>query len=296
MADDETQDTSLILPGADKIRKVWHQEQWFYSVVDIIAFLTESENPGRYWSDLKRRVSSEGFEEVYAQCVRLKMPAPDGKQRLTDAADRETIFRIVQSVPSPKAEPLKLWLAEAGEQRLQTLERTQVDIEAERRKYRLKGYPEEWIEKRIQSILARNELTQEWDERGAEKKDYGLLTDTIARGTFGISTQEHKQVKALKKENLRDHMTPMELVLTMLGEVTTTELHRERDSLGTPELRRDAKDGGDVAGRARKDIEQQLGAPVVSPDNYLDNTRQKQHTLKNQPAQPVAEADQENNS
>jgi hypothetical protein len=224
------------------------------------------------------------------------MPAPDGKQRITDAADRETIFRIVQSVPSPRAEPLKLWLAEAGEQRLQTLERTQVDIEAERRKYRLKGYPEEWIEKRIQSILVRNELTQEWDERGAEKKDYGLLTDTIARGTFEVSTQEHKQLKELKKENLRDHMTPMELVLTMLGEETTTELHRERDSQGTPELRRDAKDGGDVAGRARKDIEQQLGAPVVSPENYLDNTRQKQRALKNQPSQPAAETDQENNS
>jgi DNA-damage-inducible protein D len=178
----------MVLPGADKIRKVWHQEQWFYSVVDIIAFLTESKNPQRYWSDLKRRVSSEGFEQLYEKCVRLKMPSSDGKAYLTDAADRETIFRIVQSVPSPRAEPLKCWLAEAGEQRLQTLERTQVDIEAERRKYRLKGYSEEWIEKRIQSILVRNELTQEWDERSAEKKDYGLLTDTIARGTFEVNT------------------------------------------------------------------------------------------------------------
>lgn len=211
MADEEMQDYRVILSEETKsIRKVWYDERWFYSIIDIIAYLTESQNPNRYWSDVKRKLVSEGYDQVYEKIVRLKMPAPDGKQRLTDVADRETIFRIVQSVPSPKAEPLKLWLAESGEQRLQTIEQTQVDIEAERRKYRLKGYSEEWIEKRIQSIMARNELTQEWDERGAEKKDYGPLTDTIAKGTFGLGTQAHKQHKGLKKENLRDHMTPME--------------------------------------------------------------------------------------
>ena len=207
---------------------------------------------------------------MYDKIVRLKMLAPDGKMRATDAGDRETVLRILQSISSPKAEPFKLFLAESGEQRLETMERTGIDIEAERRKYRLKGcYSEDWIEKRIQSILVRNELTQEWDERGVQKKDYGVLTNIIAKETFDIEPQEHKELKGLQKENLRDHMNPMELVLTMLGEVTTTELHRERDSQGIPKLRCDAKDGGAVAGRAREDIEQQLGTSVVSSSNYL---------------------------
>lgn len=275
------QETSMSLPGAPNIRKEWHKDEWYYSVVDIIAYLTESDNPRRYWSDLKRRVSSEGFSQVYANCVQLKMPAADGKSYLTDTANRETILRIVQSIPSStqRVEDFKLWLAQSGEQRLQTIERTQIDIEAERRKYRQLGRSEDWIEKRIQSILARNELTEEWDERGAKQKDYAPLTNDIARGTFDLDVAAHKAEKSLKPaHNLRDHMTPMELVLTMLGEVTTTELHRERDSQGVPQLRRDAKDGGAVAGRARKDIEQQLGAPVVSKENYLQKPKQAEAT------------------
>ena len=266
------QDTTISFPGAPNIRKEWQNGEWYYSVVDIVAYLTESDNPRRYWSDVKRRVASEGFAQVYANCVRLKLTAPDGKSYLTDTANRETVLRIVQSIPSTKqrGEDMKLWLAESGEQRLETIERTQIDIEAERRKYRLQDRSEDWIEKRIQSILARNELTQEWDDRGAEKKDYGPLTNEIARGAFDLDVAGHKSVKSLKPaHSLRDHMTPMEPVLTMLGEVTTTELHRERDSQGVPQLHRDAKDGGAVAGRARKDIEQQLGTRVVSPENYL---------------------------
>jgi hypothetical protein len=274
MKNEDQSTNDLLLPEEHDIRKMWHQGRWFYSVVDVVAYLTHSDNARRYWSDLKRRVAGEGFAEAYARCVQLKMPSPDGKLRFTDAADRETLFRIIQSIPSTTeaVEQFKLWLAQSGEQRLQTIEQTGIDIESERQKYRLKGYSEEWIEKRIQSIIVRNELTQEWDERGAGKKDYGILTDTIAKGTFGVGTQGHKKLKNLKKENLRDHMTPMELVLTMLGEVTTTELHRDRDSQGLPSLQGDAHDGGAVAGRARQDIESQLGMSVVSPQNYLDNT------------------------
>lgn len=272
-----------VLPGGENIRWMIHQGEKFYSLVDIIAFLTENEgqkrykNPQRYWSDLKRRALSEDYAQVYAKIVRLKLPSSDGKAYLTDTANRETVLRIVQSVPSStqKAEDIKLWLAESGEQRLQTFEQTQIDIEAERHKYRLEGRSEEWIEKRIQSILVRNELTQEWDERGARKEEYGLLTNTIAKGTFDLTPQQHKEVKGLRKENLRDHMTPMELVLTMLGEVTTTELHRDRESEGLPELQRDAKDGGAVAGRARQDIEKQLGTPVVSSQNFLQEPKKK---------------------
>lgn len=288
--DNEDRPTNdLLLPGEQDIRKMWHQGRWFYSVVDVVAYLTHSDNARRYWSDLKRRVAGEGFAEAYARCVQLKMPSPDGKLRFTDAADRETLFRIIQSIPSTTetVEQFKLWLAQSGEQRLQTIEQTGIDIESERQKYRLKGYSEEWIEKRIQSIIVRNELTQEWDERGARKKDYGILTDTIAKGTFGIGTQSHKKLKNLKKENLRDHMTPMELVLTMLGEVTTTELHRDRDSQGLPSLQGDARDGGAVAGRARQDIESQLGMSVVNPQNYLDKTRNaKQKQGRVAPQQP----------
>jgi len=304
-AEDQYRD-ALMLPGANDIRKVWHQDQWFYSVVDVVAYLTHSDNARRYWSDLKRRVSGEGFAEVYARCVQLKMPSSDGKLRFTDAADRETLFRIMQSIPSTTetVEQFKLWLAQSGEQRLQTIEHTQIDIESERQKYRLKGYSEEWIEKRIQSILVRNELTQEWDDRGASKKDYGVLTDTITKGTFGIGTQGHKKLKSLKKENLRDHMTPMELVLTMLGEVTTTELHRDRDSQGLPSLQGDARDGGAVAGRARHDIENQLGMSVVSPQNYLEHaksSKQKQRRVEHQQpslldAPTIIDADDDTNA
>jgi DNA-damage-inducible protein D len=263
------------------VRYRWLQGKMYFSLIDVVAALAETDNPNRYWSDLKRKLITEGYEQVYEKIVRLKMLAPDGKMRLTDAVDRETIFRIVQSIPSAKAEPFKLFLAESAEQRLQTLEQTQVDIEGERRKYRLEGRSEEWIEKRIQSILVRNELTQEWDERGARKEDYGVLTNTIAKGTFDLTPQQHKEVKGLKKDNLRDHMTPMELVLTMLGEVTTTELHRDRESEGLPKLQRDAQDGGAVAGRARQDIEKQLGMPVVSSQNFLQEPkkgrRKRQH-------------------
>jgi DNA-damage-inducible protein D len=274
MDDEEMNSTDLALFESQTIRKVWHQDRWFFSVIDVVTALTESERARKYWSDLKSKLFAEGYVEVSARIGHLKMLSPDGKMRATDAADTETLLRIIQSIPSPKADPFKRWLAQVGTERIQEIQNPEVAIERMRDDYRRLGRPEDWIEKRIQSILVRNELTHEWDERGAQKKDYGVLTNIIAKETFDIEPQVHKEIKGLQKENLRDHMTPMELVLTMLGEVTTTELHRERDSQGVPKLRRDAKDGGAVAGRAREDIEQQLGAKVVSPDNYLPASKE----------------------
>lgn len=281
MGNDET---SIALFEASAIRQVWHEDRWFFSVIDVVGILSESKNPRRYWSDLKRKLETEGYGQLYENIVQLKMKSPtDRKMYETDAADTVTLLRIIQSVPSPKAEPFKRWLAEVGNQRLQDINNPEVAIERMREDYRQLGRSEEWIEKRIQSILVRNDLTQEWDLRGARKQHYALLTNDIAKATFGVEVQEHKALKSLKRENLRDHMTPMELVLTMLGEVTTTELHRERDSQGVTNLRRDAHDGGAVAGRAREDIEHQLGTPVVSPENYLSDAKRKQLPGKKQP-------------
>lgn len=269
MDNEETLSTDITIFENQKIRKQWYQDRWFFSIIDVITALTRSKNPRRYWSDLKRKLIADGYVQLYEKIVQLKMPSEDSKMYLTDTADTEALLRIIQSIPSPKAEPFRLWLAQIGTERIQEMRDPAITIERIRDDYRRPGRSEDWIEKRIRSILVRNELTQEWDERGAHKKDYGVLTNIIAKETFGIGPQEHKELKKLQKENLRDHMTPVELVLTMLGEVTTTELHRERDSQGTPTLRHDAKDGGAVAGRAREDIEQQLGTNVVSPNNYL---------------------------
>lgn len=276
MAEETPKTTSIALFEHRTVRRVWHNNTWYFSAIDVIAAITQNGNNRRYWSDLKRKLVAEGYVQVYEKIVQLKMEAPDGKLRLTDAADTETLLRIIQSIPSPKAEPFKDWLAQVGTERLQEIENPEMAVERWRNDYRRLGYPEDWIEKRIQSIMVRNELTQEWDLRGAEKRHYGLLTNEIAKATFGMTPKEHQAFKGLQKENLRDHMTPMELVLTMLGEVTTTELHRDRDSQGVPQLQRDAHDGGAVAGRAREDIESQLGTPVVSPTNYLPKRQQEQ--------------------
>ena len=235
---------------------------WYFSVIDIIAILTDSSRPRKYWSDLKVKLISEGYIEVSEKIGQLKMQAPDGKLRETDAADSQTLLRIIQSIPSPKAEPFKRWLAEV--ERMKTL-------------YEAKGYPQDWIEKRMRGIAIRNELTDEWDQRGAQEGiEYAILTNEIAHATFGLNIQDHKALKSLKRENLRDHMTDLELILTMLGEATSTALHRERDSQGLPDLKTDARDAGQIAGHTRKEIEEATGAPVVSPENYLDLSRREQ--------------------
>jgi len=192
------ENTNIALFEHRTIRRVWYKETWYYSVVDVVAALTDSVNPRRYWSDLKRRVASEGYAQVYANCVQLKMESPDGKQRLTDSADTTTLLRIIQSIPSPKAEPFKDWLAQVGNERLQEMENPELAVERWRNDYRRLGYPEDWIEKRIQSILIRNELTQEWDIRGAEKRHYGILTAEIAKATFGMTPKQHQTLNRPK--------------------------------------------------------------------------------------------------
>jgi hypothetical protein len=243
----------------------------------VVEVLTDSENPRRYWSDLKRKLKAEGYGELYEKIVQLKMTAPDGKQRATDAANTETLLRVIQSIPSPKAEPFKRWLAQVGNERILEINDPELAMQRMRSLYEAKGYPKEWVEQRIRGIEIRRELTDEWKDRGAEeKRDYAILTNEITRATFGMDVQDYKEYKGLARENLRDHMTNLELVLTMLGEATTTELHRNRDSLGVPELKRDARDGGEIAGNTRREIEQKAGKSIVNPENFKGIKRLKE--------------------
>jgi len=277
-----TEETSrLAVFEGKQIRKAFHEGEWWFAVIDIVEVLTGSSIPKRYWSDLKRKLVAEGFTEAYEKIVRLKMAAPDGKQRLTDCANTETLFRIIQSIPSPKVEPLKRWLAKAGKERLDEIENPELAMGRMQDLYEKKGYPKEWIDKRLRGIAVRQDLTDEWKERGAAaRQEFAILTNEIMQGTFDLKVDEYKQVKSLARENLRDRMTDIELILTMLAEATTTKLHRDRDSQGMKPLTKDAKDGGAVAGRTRKDIEQQTGKPVISTENFKQMTGAKPKKLK----------------
>lgn len=252
-----------------EIRKTIHNGEWWFSVIDIIQILTGTERPRKYWNDLKKKLLQEGYFELSEKIGQFKMLAPDGKKRLTDCSNTETLFRIIQSIPSPKAEPFKRWLARVGYERIQEIENPELAQERMKQLYEQKGYPKEWIDKRLRGIAVRQDLTDEWKERGAsDRLEYAILTNEIMQGTFGLKVEEYKGLKGLERENLRDHMTDIELILTMLAEATTTKLHRDRDSQGFEPLRKDAQDGGAVAGRTRKDIETQSGQPVVSSTNY----------------------------
>ena len=269
MTTDDRDLTLLDEQAEARVRRVWHEGRWFFSVIDVVGLLTDAPKPRQYWFDMKRRIQDEGFVEVSAFCRQLKMQSPDGKQRLTDAADTETMLRIIQSIPSPKAEPFKQWLARVGAQRLEELENPRVAADSLRLMYHKKGYADEWIEQRLQGIVVRDELTTEWHERGAEEgREFAILTEILHRGTFDVSTDAHRQVKSLKqRDNLRDNMTTLELALTMLSEATSTTLHQTRDSQGLMELQRDALRAGEIAGNARQQIESETGRPVVSPEN-----------------------------
>jgi len=265
----EPKDVLVVFQGA-KIRRTWHDDKWYFSVVDTVGALTDSSIPRRYWSDLKNNLGEEGFE-LYDNIVQLKLLSSDGKNYNTDCANTESMFRIIQSIPSKKAEPFKRWLAKVGYERVQEIEDPELAQKRMKEIYKLKGYSNEWIEKRTRGIAIRDELTDEWHERGiSSQREYSILTAEISRATFGLTPGEYKKFKKLKKENLRDHMDDIELILTMLGEATTTRFTRDRDSQQFPELKNDAKDGGDVAGATRKDIEGKLGDSVVSSDNYLE--------------------------
>lgn len=272
MAKELTENKELVLFENKKIRRCKYNDEWYYSVVDIIEAITESEKPRDYWYRLKKRLEEEELSELSTNCRRLKMLAKDGKMRETECANRQTIFRIIQSVPSPNAEPFKLWFARLAEERILETIDPSLAIERARQTYLKKGYTEEWVNARIKGIPARNELTEEWKHRGiTDTRDYSILTDEISKGTFGITTKKHKSIKSLNKnQNLRDNMSPMELVLTTLAEVTTTELHKTNDSQGMLALKTDAHDGGEIASITRKNIEKKLGKPVVTSDNAIN--------------------------
>jgi len=262
--------SAIKLFESKKIRSVWNaeKEKWYFSIVDVVEILTDSPNPRKYWSVLKTRLKKED-SQLTTNCSQLKMQAADGKFYLTDAADTEQLLRLIQSIPSPKAEPFKLWLARVGYERLEEIENPELSMERMQSLYEKKGYPKEWIDKRMRGIAVRQDLTDEWKNRGATTSlEYAILTNEIMQGAFDLKVDDYKLVKGLDRENLRDHMTDIELILTMLGEATTTKLHRDRDTKGFEPLKKDAKDGGAVAGRTRKDIEKQAGKPVVSSENF----------------------------
>jgi len=255
-----------------KVRTAWNEEteDWFFSVIDVIEILTESENPRRYWSDLKIKLSSEG-SELYDDIVQLKLPATDGKMRLTDVLDTKGILRLVQSVPSPKAEPFKMWLAKVGSERLDEIADPEKAILRGADFYRAKGYTEGWINQRLQTIEMRKELTDEWKKRGIEsEKDYAILTNEMTKAWSGLTVKEYKEKKGLKKENLRDNMTNIELVLNMLAEVTSTAISKQEEPETFEENRKVAIRGGKVANSAKEEYEKETGLKVVSELNAKD--------------------------
>jgi DNA-damage-inducible protein D len=263
-------ETSIAVFRGKEIRKTIHNNEWWFSVVDVGATLTNSADPGAYWRKLKQRLKEEG-SEVVTFCHGLKLMAPDGKMRNTDCANTEGIFRIIQSIPSPKAEPFKRWLAKVGYERVQEIEDPELATKRTRALYQAKGYSDDWIEKRMRGIAIREELTDEWKEREVRReKEYAILTAEIAKAAFGVTPGEHKKLKGLIRENLRDHMTDLELIFSMLGEAATTEITRVDDARGFQESKRAARKGGEVAGKARKDLEKKTRKKVVSPENYLD--------------------------
>ncbi len=270
--------TKVALFEGKKIRKVFHQNEWWFSVIDVIEVLTDSTNPRRYWTDLKRKLKEEeGFFQLYDFLVQLKMQAPDGKMRETDTANTETMLRIIQSIPSPKAEPFKLWLAKVGYERIQEIENPELASQRGRALYKAKGYPPEWIEKRMRSIAIREELTSEWSRRNVKQgKEFGILTSEISKATFGMTPGDYKKYKSLKgKENLRDHMSDLELIFSMLGEASTKEITVKRDAQGFPENLQAARDGGAVAGNARRELEQKAGKRIISSENYLPKKKKE---------------------
>ncbi|RZJ82435.1 MAG: hypothetical protein EOO47_00605 [Flavobacterium sp.] len=265
-----------------QVRSVWddEQEKWYFSIVDVIIILTESVDPQAYWRKLKQRLKQEGNQTV-TDCHALKMLAADGKMRLTDVADTEQLFRLIQSVPSPKAEPFKLWVAKVARERIDEIEDPEIGIDRLMETYLKKGYSKEWVNQRIKSIEVRNELTSEWDNRGVKKGlEFAILTDEITKAWSGFTVKEYKNHKDLKKENLRDHMTNLELVLNMLAEATTTEISKQKAPKNFSESKVIAKQGGTIAGNTRKEIEEKTGKKIVSKTSakkFLINNEENQN-------------------
>ena len=270
-------DNQIKLFEGNQIRSIWdnEREEWYFSIVDIVGVLTESENPRRYWSDLKRKMKDEeGAVQLYENIVQLKMKATDGKMRSTDVADMQGVFRIIQSIPSPKAEPFKMWLAEVGKERIDEIIDPELTIDRALATYLQKGYTREWINQRLQAIQVRKELTDTWQDHGVKVgKEYAILTNEITKAWSGMTTRQYKDYKGLKKQNLRDNMTTTELILNMLAETATKDIANAMHPQGLEENKKVAKDGGSIAGNARREIEMKTGKPVITSKNAIDFSR-----------------------
>ena len=269
-----------------KIRSVWdnEKEEWYFSVVDVVGALTDSVNARDYWYKMKKRMTDEEKSELSTICRQLKLKAPDGKMRLTDVADIQGIFRVIQSIPSPKAEPFKMWLAQVGKDRIDEITDPELTIDRALETYLKKGYSKEWINQRLQAIQVRKELTDAWQEHGVKKGiEYAILTDEISKAWSGMATREYKDLKGLKKENLRDNMSTLELVLNMLAEATTTELTNIHNPNGLEENKKVAKRGGTIAGNTRKEIEADTGKSVITTKNAVDFSKLIEDVVKDIP-------------
>ena len=274
MENNQNLENQIAIFKGKSIRKIIFQKEWWFSILDIIQVITDSPHPKTYWAKMKER--DKALFEPFPFWEQLKLPAEDGKMRGTDCADTEGLLRIIQNIPSPKVEPLKRWLAKVGYERIQEVENPELASKRTRLLYKLKGYPDEWIEMRMRGIAIREELTDEWQKRGAKHKpDYEILTAEISQATFGLKPNEYKKIKGLKHQNLRNHMDDFELILTMLGERTTKEIHKTKDSKGMQRLKDDARLGGEVAGTARKQIERRIGRSVISEKNFLKSNNRK---------------------
>ena len=267
-----------------EIRRTLHNDEWWFVITDIVSALTDAVNPSDYWKKMRRRdpalsPDNQGGGQIDPPLA-LAFDTAGGRQKL-QCWNTQGIFRLIQSIPSPRAEPFKRWLAKVGKERLDEIENPELAMGRMQELYEKKGYPKEWIDKRLRGIAVRQDLTDEWKQRGVtNSQEFAILTNEIMQGTFALKVDEYKQVKALARENLRDHMTDIELILTMLAEATTTKLHRDRDSIGMVPLKKDAQDGGAVAGRTRKDIEKQTGKPVISKENFKQLAVKKSHKLR----------------
>jgi hypothetical protein len=271
------QSTQIALFKGKEIRRAIQGNEWYFSVVDIIAALTDSNKPRDYWYRMKKREKESSGTDLSTICRQLKIPSSDGKMYVTEVVNTENAFRIIQSIPSPKAEPFKRWLAKVGYERVQEIEDPELATRRTRAIYKAKGYPDDWIEKRMRSMAIREELTDEWKDRDVkEQKDYAILTAEISKAAFGITPSEYKKIKGLKRQNLRDHMNDLELIFSMLGEAATTEITRSKDTQGFDENKQAAIEGGSVAGTARKELEVKSGTKVVSGRNYLPDKKVKE--------------------
>ncbi|HPY08236.1 MAG TPA: Bro-N domain-containing protein [Smithella sp.] len=274
------EESRMVVFQEKSIRRILHNNEWWFSIADVCSVLTESADSGAYWRKLKQRLREEG-SEVVTFCHGLKLPAPDGKQRETDCANTEGVFRIIQSIPSPKAEPFKRWLAKVGYERVQEIEDPELATKRTKALYRAKGYSDDWIEKRMRGITIRAELTDEWKKRQVGRdREYAILTAEISKATFGLTPSEYKELKGLERENLRDHMNDLELIFSMLGEAATTEITKTKDAQGFDENRTAARKGGKIAGHARENLEKETKRMVVSKENYLDQVERKKRLEK----------------